>query len=202
MSEFESLVRAYGNSIGYYFQRKASGADRGERLTLLNQIIATYGNSQLDLSLVRSELESLNKTQLPVETPAVKPIAPAAVIAPEPATSVPAVQPTPVLMPKSPAKTPTATPAQKPTPQPVKKPEMKPVVKPTPRSEPRSAEVWTDPEMQRAWDFYRDATARDISDHERIELLEGMLRRFGERGADRINKELQRIQRRVNTDGE
>ena len=52
-------------------------------------------------------------------------------------------------------------------------------------------------ELERAWRYYKDAAARDISDHEKIEILSAILKQFGEEGAARVNKELERIRRRM-----
>ena len=49
------------------------------------------------------------------------------------------------------------------------------------------------PEVKRAWAFYREAVAREVSDYEKVEILESMLVRFGETEAAAINKELSRI---------
>ncbi len=52
-------------------------------------------------------------------------------------------------------------------------------------------------ELERAWRYYQDAAARDISDHEKVEILSEILKQFGEEGAARVNKELERIRRRM-----
>lgn len=165
VSDFETLVRAYGNSLGYYLTRKAAGASADELTSLLRQMKATYGGSKLNMSLVDRELlELMQPSPKPVPAPAKKPA-----VESKP-TSIAKVRPTPKKTIAEPAK---------------------------PAAVSSSPIIWTDPEMQRAWDYYRDAVAREISDHERVELLESMLRRFGERGAARINKELERIQKRL-----
>ena len=55
----------------------------------------------------------------------------------------------------------------------------------------------TNAELERAWDYYRRAVERGITDSERIELLESMLLRWGEVSADKIVKELERVKRRI-----
>lgn len=90
---------------------------------------------------------------------------------------------------------------EKPAPKaPAKKtmPKVAPKVKPAAETPKEStAPDKMSPELERAWNYYRQAVDRDISDYEKIEILESMLLKFGEKGAAQINKELQRIRKRL-----
>jgi hypothetical protein len=77
------------------------------------------------------------------------------------------------------------------------KPEAAPKPAKSLKPAPRATENVSDPELERAWEYYRKAAARDTTDHEKIEILESMLLKFGERGAAKINKELMRIRKRL-----
>ena len=54
-----------------------------------------------------------------------------------------------------------------------------------------------DPEFAESWRYYRRAIDRGITDTERIEILDSILTRFGESGANQVIKELNRIKNRV-----
>ncbi len=167
--ESDALMKAFTASLGYYMLRKSAGASKDELISLLNQMKVAYEDNGIDMSLVNHELTELQKTQ-PTK-PAVPIIKPTSKpVAPKPEKKKPVAKP--VLAPEAKP----ATPAPKPT---------KPVEKPV------------NEELERAWTYYMDAVNRDISDHEKIELLQDMLSRFGEAGAGRVNKELERIRRRV-----
>lgn len=83
---------------------------------------------------------------------------------------------------------------------PTKKPVKKPVVKKKPihKTAPAKAPAVkpASSELERAWSYYKDAAARNISDHEKIELLQDMLRKHGDPDG-RVTKELDRINRRL-----
>jgi molecular chaperone GrpE (heat shock protein) len=66
---------------------------------------------------------------------------------------------------------------------------VKAAPKPTAAAESREAEE--------AWQFYQEAVSRDISDQEKIELLESMVERFGEKQAPRVQAELDKLRKRV-----
>ncbi len=57
----------------------------------------------------------------------------------------------------------------------------------------RPAQAAPTPDAARAWQFYDEAVARDVSDQERMELLESMRARFGAAEAARINAEIEKI---------
>jgi hypothetical protein len=74
----------------------------------------------------------------------------------------------------------------------------KPVVKPAERPSSTVGHAIVLPkEWERAWRYYQDAAERDISDHEKVEILNEILKQFGEQGAARVNKELERLRRRM-----
>lgn len=179
MSEKDMSIKAFGTALGYYMMRKSANASREELLGLLNQMKALYGSIGIDMSLVDNELDSLNRWA-PVATPTVAP------------TEKPAVLPTvaPIAKPAA------IKPATKPI---VVKPiKDKPTVKPVPKATIKPKEsVSESSELERAWSYYQNAVAREISDHEKVELLQDMLRQFGEQGAGQVNKELERIRRRL-----
>lgn len=200
-SEFEQTVRAFGTSLGYYLNRKASGASTEELISLLQQIKTTYGGGKLDMTLIDTELSDQMKKVAPTPEPSAEPVT---VPTPE-ETPIPATVIQPVATPVKPAETkpsvippapPVAVPVATPSATPVAKPVVKPVeshAEPLIKGVPASAD-W---DLDRAWYYYDTVAARDISDHEKLEILQSMLRRFGERGAARINKELERIRRRL-----
>jgi hypothetical protein len=201
-SDRDILAKAYGTSLGYYFTRKASGADARELQSLLEQMKVTYKGSGLDLSIIDRELADLGVTAPaaapapttvapePASQPIETPTATAAVIAPKPAT-VPTVSESGAV--KKAVASSKRSVATKKTSAPVApKPALRPVE--TPSSEHR---VVIPKELERAWRYYQDAAARDISDHEKVEILSEILKQFGEQGAERVNKELERIRRRM-----
>lgn len=202
-SKSDEMMKAFGAALGYYMVRKSAGAPVDELIALLNQMRAVYGASGIDMSIVNFELAALRKTKpaMPKTEPAAEP-APVATPAPEPAQQ-PAVetpaQPEPAVTPVKPVavkKPAVEKPVNVMKPAPVEKPV--PVEKPAPATETATAAgAPANPALERAWTYYKDAASRDISDHEKIELLQDMLRRFGEQGAGRINKELERIRRRL-----
>lgn len=92
----------------------------------------------------------------------------------------PVVKPTPVRKPAPATRKPVPTPKQ---------PAARPAPAPT---------TGMDPEMKKSWDFYGQAVKRGLSDHERLEILESILLRFGEEGAGEVVTELERIRKRLN----
>jgi hypothetical protein len=160
------LAKAYGTSLGYYFTRKASGADARELKSLREQMKVTYKDSGLDLSIIDRELAGLGVTA--------------------PAVSASGAVKNAIASPKRSVSTKKTSAAGAP------KPALRPVE--TPSSEHR---VVIPKELERAWRYYQDAAARDISDHEKVEILSAILKQFGEQGAERVNKELERIRRRM-----
>lgn len=106
----------------------------------------------------------------PAVTPAVAPV----VV--EPVTPVAA----PVVAPKPAASAPVATPMKKQTDY---QPSTKPAARPA--------------EVERAWTFYREAVSREVSDAEKIEILEGMLNRFGDIENGKVRRELDRLRGRA-----
>ena len=172
-SQADENMKAFGSALGYYMLRKSAGASNQELLGLLNQLKVLYGDTGVDMSLVNRELAALTKAR------------------PEP----------PVLEQKTEAQ-PVAKPVVKPTP--LKRPAPTPAAKPKliQRSKPAPTsaggfKIPANADIIRAWEYYDEVTSREISDHERLELLQDMTRRFGNQGAPRINKELERIRRRL-----
>jgi hypothetical protein len=51
--------------------------------------------------------------------------------------------------------------------------------------------------MERAWNYYRQAVERGITDSERVEILENILIRYGESNADKVVKELEKVKKRL-----
>jgi hypothetical protein len=193
------LAKAYGTSLGYYFTRKAAGAETNELSSLLQLMKTTYKGSGLDLSLIDRELADL---QASASTP--EPAAhPKPVETPQPAPT-PAPTPKPVqseseeqkaIAPVKPVAPAPIVHQEKKTAKPAT-PAPKRVAKPAPV--PSSDHTIVIPkELERAWRYYQDAAARDISDNEKIEILSAILKQFGEEGAPRVNKELARIRRRM-----
>lgn len=88
-------------------------------------------------------------------------------------------------------------PAVKPTTTPKPAPAAKPTTTPKPAPKPTSKPAPANPELDRAWQYYNQAVQRGITDSERIELLENMLRRGGEGSADKILKELEKVRKRL-----
>ncbi len=170
MQKSDETLRAFGTALGYYMVRKSAAAPVDELIGLLNQMKAVYGASGIDMSLIDRELLDLINKQ-PTK-PAIEPVVKPAPVAPKPANQ-PADKPAVV--------------------------ETKPVTKPVVESAPTASgfRIPANADLQRAWIYYESVSARDISDHEKLELLKDMLRRYGEQGADRINKELSRIRRRL-----
>ncbi len=146
--------------------------------------------------------------------PTVVPFAPDAVVptavtpATVPTTVTPAVRPvvtptapTPV-RPSVPAKVaPTSTTPKTPKapaePNAVKKSTQKSAVKTAPASsglESLKRAVENSPDLERAWDFYRAAADRNITDSERLEVLRTMKKRFP--NSSKVQNELERIERR------
>jgi hypothetical protein len=169
------IAKNFATSLGYYLTRKGEGASQEELVSLLNQLKAVYGPNGMDMSFVNNELSNLPvKQQVAPQKETI-----------EKETDIKA-DPVPVV---KPAKTKTA---------PVK-PTVKPAPKqktetPTPSASPAKPTTLTiDQEFERGWNYYQQMKARDIPDHEKVELLDSLLRKFGERGADRIKKELERI---------
>ncbi len=180
MSDRDALLRAFGTALGYYMVRKAQNAPHDELVGLLNQMKVVYGDQNFDLSMIDRELAELNANGV---TPAVA--APTIAPTPVPAITKPAAKPAKASATKKPAEKPVAKPTAKPK-------KVTPV--PTNLS---GFKIPADADLDRAWEYYRTVSERDITDYEKIELLQDMLRRFGEQGAGRINKELERIRRRV-----
>ncbi|MCG3204505.1 MAG: hypothetical protein KCHDKBKB_01220 [Elusimicrobia bacterium] len=193
MSDKDMAIQAFGAALGYYMLRKSAGAPAEELIILLNQMKALYGEIGIDMSLVDMEITNLKTTLKDSKT-------------------TPATETKPNLQEKSlrvqPVKTVPEPKSQKKTPPLVEQPVIKsgPVVKPTPVAKPRPAAVSrpssgfkipVNADLKRAWEYYDEVSQREITDHERLELLTDMLKRFGEQGASRINKELERIRRRV-----
>jgi hypothetical protein len=77
---------------------------------------------------------------------------------------------------------------------PVAKPIMEKPAKAQPKTAPAPA---ANAEMERAWQYYRQAVERGITDSERIEILENILLRFGESTADKVVKELEKVRKRL-----
>jgi len=169
MGEKDAISRSFASSLGYYFMRKSEGANKDERLFLLNQMKAVYEPAGMDMTLVNKEFVSLKVT--PKDNPTR--VAPTK-------TTEPVIERTgEKAKPVSPKLTPKA----------------KPVI--TVKPAPAPVRSISDPELDRAWEYYRKAAAREITDHEKVEILESMLIKFGEKGAEKINKELQRIRKRL-----
>lgn len=169
-SEKEVTSRNFATSLGYYLIRKSKGASTDELVVLLNQMKAVFGPEGMDMSVVDKELAALGKAEKVEKVVPVE--APKA--APEPKQPVKKAISAPVKKSTAPVKKATATPS------------------------PAAPKVEaSNPELDRAWDYYKQAVDRDISDHEKIEILQSMLTRFGEKGAAKINKELQRIKKRL-----
>lgn len=179
-SALERQAKAYGLALGHYLQRKQDGASIEEREYLLNQMKAAY-KGVIDLSFVDSELEAIRKSREKKVEPVAVPVSTAATtVTPKPA----------------PAKT------KKPE---IKKPVIKkPVVKPAApvKPQPKADNKALDPiqvEWDRQWKYYRQAVDRGLTDHERIELLERLLREF--KGTDQAREELMRLRRAVQEGG-
>lgn len=174
-TEKEIIARNFATSLGYYLIRKSNGASNEELRHLLNQMKAVYGSSGMDVSVVDKELAALGLAQPEPKQPVIENIKGDSTIMKKDV---------------APTKAKPSTPEKKPasTNKPTKAPAAKPVKKSAPA---------LPPEWEQAWTYYRQAAARDITDHEKIELLEAMLARFGEKGAVQINKELQRIRKRL-----
>lgn len=91
-----------------------------------------------------------------------------------------------------------STPAAQPAAKPVKAARRRPAAHPAAaKAAPKTAPAVGSAEADQAWEFYQDAVARDISDQEKIELLESMIERFGEGQAHRVQWELDKIRKRV-----
>jgi len=125
-----------------------------------------------NVTTLQREIDALRKsaTPKPEATPAPSPVAPTPVV------------PTPVAEPAPAAPKKAVQPINVPAPR-IPKPQV-PSAAPT-------------PDAARAWQFYQEAVDRDVSDPEKIELLESMLVRFGERETGRINVELEKLRRRA-----
>jgi hypothetical protein len=173
------MMKAYIVALGYYLNRKASGASKEELAILLNQMTAVYGSAGVDMSIVNLELRELNKQP----NTAVQPT-PVKSIESKPVEQQKAIQKT--IAPEK-----GAAPA---TVKPVAKPKAK---EPARKASSSSIKLPANIDLERAWRYYSEVVEREISDHERIELLQEMLHRFGEQGASKINKELDRIRRRL-----
>ncbi|MCB4757451.1 MAG: conjugal transfer protein TraF [Elusimicrobia bacterium] len=90
-----------------------------------------------------------------------------------------------------------------------KAPTPKPAAKPWLKVEPKQKKLKTEikkaspaqkpmnRELQESWSFYRQAVQRGITDRERIEILNSILLKFGEKEAPDVNKELERIRKRA-----
>ena len=167
-SELESKLRSYGESLGYYFTRKEAGATAIERQHLLKQMLTLYGDSGIDLSLVKGELNAV-KAELKDKTMK-KPAIPKD-MKPAPKKIIPVKK----------------DPEPKPKPVTPKVPEIKKNVIPPEMSS----------EFKDSWRFYEISAQRGITDQERLEILEAILLRFGEQEAGKVTKELERIRRRI-----
>jgi hypothetical protein len=94
---------------------------------------------------------------------------------------------------------------EEPTPKPAVVPATKPVIKVVPvlptvpkQAQPKaSIAPAANAEMERAWQYYRQAVERGITDSERIEILENILMRYGEGTADKVAKELEKVKKRL-----
>jgi hypothetical protein len=91
--------------------------------------------------------------------------------------------------PKAPAATPTVAP--KAAPKKAAGKSMRPL------KNVKSPMIQQTTELDQAWRYYRQANERGITDYERIEILESILVRYGEEGADKVKAELNRIKRRL-----
>ncbi|MBV9081027.1 MAG: hypothetical protein JO102_07935, partial [Elusimicrobia bacterium] len=141
----------------------------------------------------------------PRPTPEKPVVVPAAVVlppvAPQPAALSAAPAPSAGIAPEKPVAAPAAKPAAKKpvTPKPAA---PKPATSKTralapATAAPSSGRHATTPEAAKAWKFYDEAVSREVSDAERIEILQSMLMRFGEAEASRINEELARLRKRA-----
>ncbi len=184
-SERDALAQAYGTSLGYYFMRKSAAATYVELRSLLEQMKVTYQGKGVDLSVVERELAEL-KPEMPAAPAVVVPVAPAAPSTP------PAAKPA---VPVEVKPTPKPEPVKKSTPKIERIPA--PVIKKSVEPEPSTHRIVLPKELERAWRYYQDAAERDITDHEKVEILREILKQFGESGAARVNKELDRIRRRM-----
>ena len=126
--------------------------------------------------------------------PVVAPVQPTPSVTPIAQPTAPAA-PAPVVAP-APVAPPVITPPAPVTPKRVKQPT--PMHLPAPRvSRPPTSASAPSSEAAKAWTFYQEAVDRDVSDSEKIEILESMLLRFGENEAGRLNVELEKLRRRA-----
>ncbi len=191
LSDFDKTIHGYGTALGYYFTRKADGAPIQELLKLLHQMKVQYANKGIDLSLVDKELAELTKKLAAPEkkTPQVEPKKP-----------VPAAKP--FFQKPAPAK---ATPAKKAAPKTA--PRKAVISKPAPvkvapakveKVQPASkSENKVPTELERQWEYYHQAVRRGVSDKERIELLEAIVIKFGEKEAQKAAQELEKLRKRM-----
>jgi hypothetical protein len=95
----------------------------------------------------------------------------------------------------------------KPAPQGPKVQPKKTAPKPTPKKKAappsphkisaNSAELKKATELNQSWQYYNQAVEKGINDHEKMEILESILMRFGEDGAQKVKGELNRIKKRM-----
>ncbi len=142
-NEFDDKIKNFGTLLGYYVSRTTAGAPVEERRAILKEIKRLFGASGIDMTYVNDELKSVGEETIPKSS-----VAPAT----KPAMKV-------VPLPETPKPVKPAT---------VKPSDVKPAAKPATKAAPSGA---MSPDMERAWNYYRSAVERGITDSERIELL-------------------------------
>lgn len=208
LDAMEERARAFGTSLGYYLTRKAAGAPVETLLELLKQMRAVHGQTGMDMSIVEREISAItnalnNKAPIPPADPSAIPkssfVKPGSGVPTTPSVPGPAVRPSakPVLPPiVAPRKGAAPAPAPKPPVTPVTKPVVQPAAQPTakPAAKPATGPN-REAQLERAWSYYRKAMERDVTDAERLEVLESMRKRFGNDAS--IVKEMEKIRRRL-----
>lgn len=150
-----------------------------------------------DVKTLQREIDALRKAAnlTPAASTAPASVAPStATVVPSTATVTP-----PVVQVSTPAAQPTAKPVHpKPVAKPLKTARPHPAASPTAvKAAPKPTAAAESREAEEAWQFYQEAVSRDISDQEKIELLESMVERFGEKQAPRVQAELDKLRKRV-----
>lgn len=203
VSAVDATAKNYGVMLGQYFTRKDEGASLNERKGLLLQMKGLFQDKGMDMTLIQRELDGIAQEEAAQRTPEPTPT-PAPAVTPEPRSlaplPTPEVKPTPISTPK-PVETPIAKKLEKkkaavPVPTPTKK-----VVRGISAAKfnalsPIGKVVVSSSDLDEAMRYYRKAVQRGLSDHERIEILESLLLKFGEEGAKVVTPELERIKKR------
>ncbi|MFN0117995.1 MAG: hypothetical protein ACKVQC_06890 [Elusimicrobiota bacterium] len=193
--EKDFITKNFANALGYYLVKKSNGASNNEKRVLLEQMKAVYGVSGMDMSLIDKELTSLGETTKEV-TPEAVVITPAPEVKPE---TIQVSKPQPIVQPEV-----VSPPAEKVTAE-VEQPQESVKTTPTKPVESQSNFVTSlkeaiesrDIDLDSAIEYYRAASERDLTDRERLEVLETIMKRFGEKGAQRVQSEIERIRKRL-----